>query len=142
MVQFEDISVHSNSRQTSTQAKEWFTECVENHKTCKGLFSETTFVPARLVEISGSNERSLTIRLRKKGSLPSQVCYATLSHCWGSQMPFKLQRANFGACLQAIALARLSRVFQDAIKYTYRLKIACLWIDSLCMFCPLSSIPD
>ncbi|KAF1352801.1 HET-domain-containing protein, partial [Lizonia empirigonia] len=59
--------------------------------------------------------------------------YATLSHCWGSTMPFKLSCGNFVSCLTDVPLTRLSKVFQDAIKFAWRMDILYIWIDSLCI---------
>ena len=114
------------------QAAKWFKECSENHEGCKAAFPKTIFVPTRLIEISGSDEISLSICLRERKTLPPEVCYATLSHCWGSTMPFMLKLEKLDSCLKSIPLSGLSKVFRDAISFAWRLNIQYLWIDSLC----------
>lgn len=133
MVHFEpEISSSTDSEESMAQAARWFKECSENHEGCKAAFPKTSFVPTRLVEISGSDENSLSICLKERKTLPPEVCYATLSHCWGSTMPFMLKLERLDSCFSYIPLNELSRVFRDAIKFAWRLCIQYLWIDSLC----------
>ncbi len=114
------------------QVAKWFEACCGEHERCKPAPSPTPFVPSRLVEISGSDERTMRIRLRERRTSPPEVRYATLSHCWGSVMPFKLEHQRLKSCLNGIPLDEISRVFRDAIRVAWRLKIEYIWIDSLC----------
>lgn len=133
MVSFQsEISSSTDSEESTAQAVKWFEDCSKNHECCKAAFPKTNFVPSRLVEISNPEENCFSVRLRERCNLPADICYATLSHCWGSQMPFKLELDNQESCLISISLSKLSRVFIDAIKVAWRLGIQYLWIDSLC----------
>ncbi|KAL7755761.1 hypothetical protein ACKLNR_014288 [Fusarium oxysporum f. sp. zingiberi] len=133
MVYFESkISPSTASESSMAQVVKWFETCCEEHE-CKPLTSSTPFVPSRLLEISGSDEGTMRIRLRERQALPVDIRYATLSHCWGSIMPFKLKHELLESCLNGISLDEISRVFRDAIRVAWRLKIRYIWIDSLCI---------
>ncbi len=132
MVYFESkISPATDSESSMAQVAKWFKTCCEEHESCKPETS-TSFVPSRLLEISGSDESTMKIRLRERPILPVEVRYATLSHCWGSVMPFKLKHELLKSCLNGISLDEISRVFRDAIRVAWRLGIQYIWIDSLC----------
>lgn len=126
------ISASTDSDGSMAQATRWIKECSESHEECKAAFPKTIFVPKRLVEISGAAEDQLRICLRERKTLPSEVCYATLSHCWGSTMPFMLKRESLSTCLKSISLSDISKVFKDAITFAWRMNIRYIWIDSLC----------
>lgn len=133
MVYFESkISASTDSESSMAQVVKWFETCCEEHKECKPQTSLAPFVPNRLLEISGSDEGTMTIRLRERQTLPVEVRYTTLSHCWGSVMPFELKHELLESCLHGISLNEISRVFRDAVRVTWRLKIQYIWIDSLC----------
>ena len=132
MVYFESkISPSTDSDSSLAQVGKWFKTCCEEHEECKPETS-TSFVPSRLLEISGSDESTLRIRLRERPTLPVEIRYSTLSHCWGSVMPFKLKHELLKSCLNGISLDEISRVFRDAIRVAWRLGIQYIWIDSLC----------
>ncbi|KAL2136225.1 hypothetical protein VTI74DRAFT_4855 [Chaetomium olivicolor] len=134
MVYFESkIGPSTDSESSMAQVAKWFETCCEKHERCKPETAPTPFVPSRLLEISGSDERTMRIRLRERPTLPVEVRYATLSHCWGSVMPFKLKHELVKSCLNGISLDEISRVFRDAIRVAWRLKIQYIWIDSLCI---------
>ena len=61
--------------------------------------------------------------------------YTTLSHCWGPQgmTPLRTTKANLDDHLNSIALEKLPRTFQDAIRITRGVGLEYLWIDSLCI---------
>lgn len=133
MVHFEsEIGPSTDSERSMAQVAEWFTTCCKEHTICKPESSQPPFVPSRLVEILGSSESTLSIRLRERSTLPLGAQYATLSHCWGSVMPFKLKSDLVKSCLEGIPMNQISRVFRDAILVAWRLGIQLIWIDSLC----------
>ncbi|PVH73820.1 HET-domain-containing protein [Cadophora sp. DSE1049] len=115
------------------QATNWFKGCCENHKQCAEAFPKSNFVPSRLIEIRGSDPTDLSIRLRDKLSLPTEVSYATLSHCWGYSMPFKLTLENLEGCMENLPMQRITKVFKDALRFAYQSGIEYIWIDSLCI---------
>lgn len=118
--------------QIAAQTKEWIDRCIKTHDKCNEVLVKSTFVPSRLIEIAGFDEAGPAVRLQVKQLLPPAAEYLTLSHCWGSKMPFRLLKHNFTACTENIPLDKLSLVFQNAIDFTRRMGFRYLWIDSLC----------
>lgn len=140
MIHFEStLSSSTESNESMLQADRWFKECREEHEKFTSAFPKSHFVilPSRLIKIQGPDINNFNIRLRDKSSLPTQVSYATLSHCWGTSMPFKLTLENLDACMNSVPMHSLTKVFQDALRYAYRSGIQCLWIDSLCRWTPV-----
>ncbi|KAF1931071.1 HET-domain-containing protein [Didymella exigua CBS 183.55] len=134
MVPFsQTIAQSTASEQTLAQARCWLDKCVETHLECRAVSNDSKFVPSRLIEISGVDETCLKVRLREGKNVPSFFEYATLSHRWGESMPFKLTRDNLEECFNELLMSRLSLVFQEALKFAWRMKIYYVWIDSLCI---------
>ncbi|KAF4438789.1 HET-domain-containing protein [Fusarium austroafricanum] len=77
--------------------------------------SPALFVSSRLLKISGLDEDTLEIRLRERQALSADIRYATLSHCWGPLMPFKLKKELLESCLNGIPLAQMSSVYQHGV---------------------------
>ncbi|OCL10759.1 HET-domain-containing protein, partial [Glonium stellatum] len=123
----------TQSPESWEQANHWLKRCMQDHVYCKLYSPKLAFLPTRLIEIWGYYDDEPQIRLRNADMLGSPVPYATLSHCWGSWMPFKLTRSNLMSCMESIPLKELSKVFQDAISVTLRAEIRYIWIDSLCI---------
>jgi hypothetical protein len=133
MVHFETgLSNSTCSEGTLGLAKRWLENCMETHDECQAAFRDSQFVPTRLIEIKGSYDNEPQIRLRKGKALRFGATYATLSHCWGSYMPFKLTCANLKSCMTSMPIQDISQVFQDAIRLAFRWNIRFIWIDSLC----------
>jgi len=135
MVQFQvELAPCTDSQRTMHQIREWYDGCLSKHEKCRKSFPKKQFVPSRLIEIMGSEESGLTIRLRGRGSLPPKLEYATLSHRWGAKMPYRLILDLLDSSLEDIPLSKLSRVFVDAITVTARIGMRYIWIDSLCRY--------
>ena len=126
------LSRSTRSKESFEQIDSWVTNCLENHEACKNVVPQTRFTPTRLIEIVAVNDDGFKIRLRKASSLNASVKYATLSHCWGSSMPFKLTKENLTLCMQEIPFEKLSKVFKDAIFVASQCGISYIWIDSIC----------
>lgn len=77
----------------------------------------------------------MTIRPREKAELLELVTHVTLSHCWGSSLPYQLTMQTI-AVLKSdgmLPLSQLGRTFQEAIEVTRRLGVSYIWIDCLCI---------
>jgi hypothetical protein len=127
-----ELAPSSDSKESLTLATSWFSECLQSHLSCTTAFPKTSYLPTRLVEIEYSKGGEAKIRLCKGNGMSSGTCYATLSHCWGSVMPFRLTNENFHACFENIPFAAISKAFQQAICFAYHLNLRYIWIDSLC----------
>ncbi|KAI9166586.1 hypothetical protein HJFPF1_02696 [Paramyrothecium foliicola] len=62
-----------------------------------------------------------------------RVKFATLSHCWGSQIPLRVNAENIHELSRRIPTEALPRTFQEAADICRFLKIPYIWIDSLCI---------
>jgi hypothetical protein len=126
------LSSSTRSTESMAQADAWMKHCIENHEGCKPATQHSSFIPRRLIEIKRNGTGGLQICLQERHEKSTPVSYATLSHCWDSQMPFKLLQDNLATCKQEIPLEKISKVFQDAVWVVARTNIDFIWIDSLC----------
>ena len=127
--------------------RDWISECTSKHSKC--CSSPSRFgsppqtetqkphlggVPRRLIDV-GKPDGSSTPRLVISNDLPTaSICYATLSHCWGStKMPLRTTKDNLETHLQGFDELLLPKTFRDAITISRKLGIQFLWIDSLCI---------
>ena len=110
-----NIAPCTDSVQSMGLVTMWLKECREKHSECMEVFSKVLFVPSRLIEFWGATDAHMKVRLREKRQILGNSRYATLSHCWGSAVPFKLSSDNKDALLEGIPFPALSKVFKDAI---------------------------
>jgi hypothetical protein len=75
----------------------------------------------------------LLVRVCETNSFKESVQYMALSHCWGSGDVCQLLSSNIDAYSHEILFDNLSRLFQDAIKFTARAQVNYIWIDALCI---------
>ncbi|KAK3990670.1 heterokaryon incompatibility protein-domain-containing protein [Cladorrhinum sp. PSN332] len=100
--------------------------CKENHKICYP-YPYNQRAPTRLLDVS--NER---IRLYEPPQ-SDRTPYVALSHCWG-QTPFlRTLTTNIDVHKDDIPRSFLPPTFRDAVRFTRKLNIRYLWIDSLCI---------
>jgi hypothetical protein len=108
----------------------------ETHQQCLEWLSVTgtsSKLPTRLLEV-GNDPLNPTIRLVLGQSLSRDNCrYATLSHCWGDDLPTRLLQHNLASFFLGIPWDILPLTFQEAALTIQRLKIKYLWIDALCI---------
>ncbi|OAG00938.1 HET-domain-containing protein [Paraphaeosphaeria sporulosa] len=115
------------------QAKVWLEDCRQHHELCNRRL-QSTFVPTRLVHVRQLENGSVTSAcLVIDTSLPARTPYLSLSHCWGGAKFLTLTGANLGQLREAIPVAELTAVFQDALYVAFQLGIPYVWIDSLCI---------
>ncbi|CAN9129575.1 unnamed protein product [Alternaria alternata] len=114
-------------------AAKWLQECVNEHLSCNTSEGGSTWYPTRLLHLADPSEDKNYIRLIRTAREPPIGPYATLSHCWGNNMPFKLTQAMERELNLRFALTDLPKTFQEAIQVSRRLEIPYLWIDSLCI---------
>lgn len=114
-------------------AKMWLENCDRSHN-CKMSSTDSTFdcewYPKRLIDIASA----ALPRLLETHSERPDSCYATLSHCWGSNVDFiTLSTKNLAKFCAGIAVDILPKSFRDAMTVCKQLGIRYLWIDSLCI---------
>lgn len=115
-------------------AKMWLENCDRSHN-CNMFSAESTFdsewYPKRLIDVENSAFPRLC---ETQSERPYNSCYATLSHCWGSNPDFiTLSTKNLAEFCAGIAIDTLPKSFRDAVIICKHLGIRYLWIDSLCI---------
>jgi hypothetical protein len=134
------ISDHTSSDEVFRLAKSWIDRCEISHD-CRNNGSEDPWYPTRLIDMeSVSNPKTCEglVRLvetknepRLQGAL--KVRYVTLSHCWGGANFIRLTNETVPRFERGISVEELPQTFQDAIRFSRRLGIRYIWIDSLCI---------
>jgi hypothetical protein len=126
-------SLNLGNRDCLKQAAVWMQNCVANHRDCNTNLRTThsTIRPARVLDISGSAARLVTIADMEDTALLAP--YITVSHRWMAHGMPKLLGYNFQAMQQGVAPHTLPAVFQDSIVLVRALGIRHVWIDSLCI---------
>ncbi|KAK3311968.1 heterokaryon incompatibility protein-domain-containing protein [Apodospora peruviana] len=121
------------SRNSLALAQRWIENCVAHHGKCsivKESLGAVSWLPTRLLDVSAS---LLRLRLKEEATEATGVEYMTLSHCWGSGMPFQLTSNTWDSLRQGIDKSALPQTFQDAVDITQLLGVKYLWIDCLCI---------
>ncbi|KAM5359724.1 hypothetical protein ACJZ2D_014251 [Fusarium nematophilum] len=120
------ITEDSGSDLALDRASKWLAHCVEYDDECEP--PDKSFKPRRLLWVGTSGDPFLV-----KPHEP--VPYACLSYCWGPDVDDVLRttRKSLQSHLMKIPVASLPAAIQDAITVSRGLKIAYLWVDSLCI---------
>lgn len=100
----------------------WLKTCLEEHEEC--MIPKISILPSRLIEVS--NHRAKLCNTEGK-----MGAYLALSHCWGLNPIIKTLKNNIEERMNDIPWNSLSKTFQDAILFTWRLGYRYIWIDSL-----------
>ncbi|KAK4955315.1 hypothetical protein LTR10_007510 [Elasticomyces elasticus] len=132
-----DLPNSTRLEDSQKQIKKWLKHC-EGHESCRDISSEADFIPSRLLEITRDDTGKISVRLRCRRDFARAITYATLSHCWGSFVPLKLEESKLTQYRERIPLEEMSPVFRDAIDVSIAMDIWYIWIDSLCT---LTEIP-
>lgn len=106
-------------------------QCTENHVRCNAIRPER-WAPTRLLNLGSPGH--LYVRLIESAdSNSSNQPYATLSHCWGQNLPIRTLPENIQEYYKGIPYSELPKTFKDAIGVARSLSIRYLWVDSLCI---------
>ena len=107
--------------------------CMKSHAYCRADTEKCKKLPARLIEISFTNQTPTLRIIETSGQLPEKREYVTLSYCWGNSQFPTLQSKNEQQLKNGFTCETLPKVFQDAIHIAGWFRITYLWIDSLCI---------
>ncbi|KAF3003341.1 hypothetical protein E8E14_001569 [Neopestalotiopsis sp. 37M] len=121
------IPLDPNAPEVFELARLWL-DCCSQHEVCGA--QENTPLPTRLIEVPSDSKLPLRIYTSRK---ESRGKYVTLSHCWGSKLPFISQSQNIEQLAQGFEMGALPPSFQDAVIITRALGFTYLWIDALCI---------
>ncbi|KAH8682830.1 heterokaryon incompatibility protein-domain-containing protein [Tricladium varicosporioides] len=126
------VPLDTESEICHTIALTWLHECYTNHTECRVAMNASPWCPTRLIDVrTPTGDPRLVVSADMNGL--SAVPYVCLSHLWDAGSVFPLTTANEDDLRQQIPFADLSPTFQDAIRFTRRLGVRFLWIDSLCI---------
>ena len=103
-------------------ARGWLTKCQQEHEECN--IAKKAPLPTRLIEV-GNYRAKLCNTEGKIGG------YLALSHCWGLKPIIRTDKASIADWMVDIPWTSLSKTFQDAIIFTWKLGFKYIWIDSL-----------
>ncbi|KAF5568755.1 shikimate dehydrogenase [Fusarium napiforme] len=124
------------SDKTAAAIREWKDRCdisqPETHTICSR--PSPKFVPTRLLEIVrfGDDQKPF-VRLVDGKSLSQDTDYTALSYCWGGDLKNSLKESNKASYGTEIPWDDIPKTIQDAILTSYKLGIAFIWVDSLCI---------
>ena len=123
---------NTSSPENQLLARRWLQQCLSSHGDCIANIQSVPHIPARLVEISGSDANPI-LRIIETASRPREGEYITLSHCWGAAEFLTLRESCIDNMKEGIVWSSLPQTFQDAVIVTMWFQIKYLWIDSLCI---------
>jgi hypothetical protein len=133
----EEMEPRTLSTATSPEAaaalgRAWIKNRQKNHSTTCRVAKSANWQPTRLIQVRNIG-RDCQAHLCLSTSLPRDIRYITLSHCWGRLEIFKLLLSNIDDLKRSIPLHRLTPLFRDALDITQRIGVEYIWIDSLCI---------
>jgi hypothetical protein len=102
--------------------REWMNECLSKHDECN--VGSDVLLPSRLLDVSNH-------RVNLVDTEGLEGTYLALSHSWGPKPIITTIRANIEDRMADIPWVSLSKTFQDAIIFTWKLGYRYIWIDSL-----------
>lgn len=114
----------------------WLSECSSTHDDCN-YNPHSREKPTRLIDVellrNIEPEGDRVLLVESKAGLPTEK-YATLSHCWGGEVPALLKSSETCERLSSgWTVKELPKTFREAVITTRKLGIRFLWIDSLCI---------
>jgi hypothetical protein len=120
------ITGNTGSDKAVERVREWLQDCAENHSCCPSLPLPIE-LPTRVLKIEGPRKGRLYV-------IADEIApYLCPSHCWGKSPVIKTTLASLDSHQAGMVWDELSKTFQHAIDFTYRLDYTYLWIDSLCV---------
>lgn len=132
-IRTEFLTIGSSTKARLGLVDDWIRLCQERHVSCQRTASDaskTRVQPTRLIDVSLQGKPRLITFDKCDGR---NVRYATISHRWRAEGMPKLVQENIEEFKKHIDMAKLPRVFQDAITMCQKIDVRYLWIDALCL---------
>ena len=127
------ISANSQSQENCLLANRWLDNCTVSHERCNHSRTRQNWMPTRLLDLNCAETEASAVFLVESTSIPSNVEYMSLSHCWGSKPVISLSQTNIEDLKRGISISDLPKTFQDSITVAGWFRCKYLWIDSLCI---------
>ncbi|KAM5344684.1 hypothetical protein ACJ41O_010546 [Fusarium nematophilum] len=139
-------------------ARSCFYACKEKHGRCRGRLTESfdtqwrrsradldgesvaiDDVPSRLLDVHPEDEPKVKMvevhdMTDAEKALVCSLGFAALSYCWGGQQSLVLTKEQDRHLRGGLAISRLPKTIQDAIKTVRKLRLRYLWVDALCIY--------
>ncbi|KAF2093355.1 HET-domain-containing protein [Rhizodiscina lignyota] len=114
-------------------AESWERNCRENHEECKRDSGTTKpSLPSRLIQFDIEQDDSIPKLVSTSELEQDEIKYVTLSHRWGQ--PDSMSSTTVSNIQTRLSEIRdLPLTFRQAVSIARKLKIAYLWIDSICI---------
>jgi hypothetical protein len=112
-------------------ALQWIKNCDEHHIFARAppVENSPNWRPTRRIYVGVDD---MQLRLVHGRTLPDDITYATLSHCWGTlESRLVLTKANIDHWIERLPLLAEKKTFADAVDITRQLGFSYIWIDSL-----------
>lgn len=106
-------------------AKTWLSHCIAEHSGCE---PSSNSWPKRVLEVSGE-----TVYLKEFPSRPDGAQFTALSYCWGPDGNIKTLKDNINSHRSGLAVSKLPKTLQDAVRICRYFEVQYLWIDALCI---------
>lgn len=132
LVQKDLLPEFTGSEASLAQARQWLSHCLTFHDHKRSWNSDQCKSPTRVIDI-GSATGNLEPRLILTENKALKGGYVTLSHCWGSLQPLRLELGNVEDFQRSIPFAKLPLTFCHAIMVAQALLVRYIWIDALCI---------
>lgn len=125
----------TNGHPLSQKALQWVKTrleiCSGSHPICPPVMDRP--FPKRILAFEKTSGGDIIVKVMNVGPGDKMGIYATLSHCWGVELPCVLTTDNLRSRQHGIPWMELPQTFQDAIQYCLELQISYLWVDALCI---------
>lgn len=105
--------------------------CMTTHSSCRPK-SKATF-PTRILDILSSNSQTDVDLIKLVEDQKEPKAYVCLSYAWGKSQNLRTMKHTLEKHKSGIPLSSLSRTFQDAVHFVWRINVQYLWIDWMCI---------
>lgn len=110
-------------------AKSWLDSCVVGHPLCKVSVKEVTWLPIRLLYLTGG-----TVQLIETMETKPTAPYMTVTHRWGfDDEKMVLNKGTYAALIGGLPISSMPKLFQEAMTVALHLDVNYIWIDALCI---------
>ncbi|KAI1423793.1 heterokaryon incompatibility protein-domain-containing protein [Xylaria sp. FL1777] len=128
---------HTSTASTAGTAdlwRHWLTTCLTTHSDCRvEEHSLRPFVPKRLIQTLQDDHGESSLWRLVCHPVNDAIQYLTLSHCWGSYQPIRLDNKTIHEFTNLTPVSKLPKTYQHALTVAHELGFQYIWIDSLCI---------
>ncbi|RYP08281.1 hypothetical protein DL764_002015 [Monosporascus ibericus] len=126
-----ELPLRASSEETRRFIASCVAECLQNHPLCRKASQGLAEAwPSRILEIDPPNSRVKLVEF----DVTMDQQYVALSYCWGPvEPPFQASSDTLRALKMGVSFSKLPKTLVDAVRFTVKLGLNLIWIDSLCI---------